>query len=116
MKTNKSYNTLFGVALGILVALYIMLLFKSTNQTAKYNKFEHTIDSINLAAKKLKTEQDAKDSLIEVYDNQLQSLNKELAIERKKLITYKQTHHEKILIAIKYTNAELDSFFTNRYK
>lgn len=112
----KTTNLIFGITLVVIILIYIGMVFEGVHQMNEIKDYKHQIDSISTVTTKLKAEQLVKDSIIEVNMKQLESLNADIESEKQKLIKYKQSHHEQIIIAIKYTNAELDSFFTNRYK
>lgn len=113
---NSMKNVTTIVLAVIIVVLFGYIILQPTPQTVdKYAKEKATIDSLNRVVVDLIKQQASQDSLIAIYKQKIDSLDKEIAITEKELAKSKKDHGTKIQAAGNYTPSQVDSFFTNRY-
>ena len=91
-----------------------MFQIRTNNSINKQDKVK--IDSLTTIVNDIKVEQKKIDNKIEIINNEVKTIDDNISkikINREK--TGKK-YHEKIILVDFYTDVELDSFFTNRYK
>jgi hypothetical protein len=110
----NNYKTVLMVLLGLFV-LYWMI-FIITPRVGMSDEDKAKIDSLNVVINNMYKEQ-------ELLDNKIDGINKEIGevdnsidkIKNQKTIV-KEIYHEKINRTANFTEPELDSFFSDRYK
>ena len=103
------------VVVVITMCLYgIYITFQ--DNTNKYQNYEHTIDSLTTKIEILDSIKCEHDSTITIYKDSVLYVDSLKQIEKNKYTYIKNKYNEMHNHIIKYTNVQLDSFFTNRYR
>ena len=111
---SKNYKTLLIVGIG-LVALY-WLIFVITPSVTMSDKDKQKIDSLNVVIQGLHDENAKLDSTIVGINKEIDLVDKQIEDIKHKKTKVKQKYHEEINRVDSYTEPELDSFFSDRYK
>lgn len=111
---NKNYKTILLVMLGLFILYWVIFLFTPSNtmspeDKAKIETLNNKIDSLSKSQNILETKINTLDSEIEKIDDNI------LKIKSNKDKTGKK-YHEEINRVDKYSERELDDFFSKRYK
>jgi hypothetical protein len=112
VKTN--YKIIFGFLFGLFILYWMMFIL--TPKVGMSPEDRAKIDSLNVVINTMYKEQ-------ELLDDKIDDLNKEIIevdngidkIKNQKTIV-KEIYHEKINRVSNFTEPELDSFFSDRYK
>jgi len=108
---NNYYKVILAILLGIGI-LYLCLPTTSTMSDVDRAK----LDSLTNLVNQINKEQDILESKIELIDEEVEKIDDNISkIKTNKIKTGKK-YHEEINRVDKYTEPELDSFFSNRYK
>lgn len=111
---SKNYKTLLFLLFGLFL-LYWVIFFITPSVTMS-NKEKSQIDSLNVVIKGLYKENLKLDSTVLNLNNEIKLVDKEIEEIKNKKVTIKKEYHEKITRVDNYTEPELDSFFSDRYK
>jgi vacuolar-type H+-ATPase subunit I/STV1 len=111
---SKNYKTL----LFLLFALFLLywVIFVITPSVTMSNKEKSQIDSLNVVIQGLYKENLKLDSTVLNLNNEIKLVDKQIEEIKNKKVTIKKEYHEKITRVDNYTEPELDSFFSDRYK
>jgi predicted membrane-bound spermidine synthase len=97
-----------------LIGLWLLYgLFE--DNTAKYEKYQHTIDSLSHEVVKLDSMHVKQDSIIVVYKDSIVYMDNIIIEEKTKFVKIKNKYNEIRSHVDNYSSSQLDSFFTNRY-
>ena len=109
----KNYKTILSVLIGLFIVYWVMTtLNTSTMSTIDKNK----LDSLTNVVNEINKEQDILESKIELIDEEVEKIDDNISKVRTNKIKTGKKYHEEITRVDKYTEPELDSFFSNRYK
>jgi hypothetical protein len=111
---SKNYKTLLFLLFGLFL-LYWVIFFITPSVTMS-NKEKGQIDSLNVVIKGLYKENLKLDSTVLNLNNEIKLVDKQIEEIKNKKVTVKKEYHEKITRVDNYTEPELDSFFSDRYK
>ena len=111
---SKNYKTLLFLLFGLFL-LYWVIFFITPSVTMS-NKEKSQIDSLNVVIKGLYKENLKLDSTVLNLNNEIKLVDKQIEEIKNKKVTVKKEYHEKITRVDNYTEPELDSFFSDRYK
>lgn len=111
---SKNYKTLLIVGFG-LIALYWVIFIITPNVTMS-DQDKQKIDSLNVVIQGLHDENAKLDSTIVGLNKQIDLVDKQIEDIKHKKTIVKKEYHEKINRVDTYTEPELDSFFSDRYK
>ena len=111
---SRNYKTLLFVILGLF--LFYWVIFIITPSVTMSNKEKAQIDSLNVVIQCLHGENLKLDSTIMSLNKEIEQVDKQIEDIKKKKTTVKKEYHEKINRVDNYTEPELDSFFSDRYK
>jgi hypothetical protein len=111
---SKNYKTLLFVI--IVLFLFYWVIFIITPSVTIPNKEKAQIDSLNVVTQSLHNENLKLDSAITGLNKEFEQVNKQIEEIKNKKTIVKKEYHEKINRVDNYTEPELDSFFSNRYK
>jgi cell division protein FtsB len=111
---SKNYKTLLFLLFGLFL-LYWVIFFITPSVTMS-NKEKSQIDSLNVVIKGLYKENLKLDSTVLNLNNEIKLVDKQIEEIKNKKVTVKKEYHEKITRVDNYTEPELDSFFSSRYK
>ena len=109
----KNYKTILSVLVGLFIVYWVMTtLNTSTMSTIDRNK----LDSLTNVVNEINKEQDILESKIELIDEEVEKIDDNISKVRTNKIKTGKKYHEEINRVDKYSEPELDSFFSNRYK
>jgi len=111
---SKNYKTLLFLLFGLFL-LYWAIFFITPSVTIS-NKEKSQIDSLNVVIQGLYKENLKLDSTVLNLNNEIKLVDKQIEEIKNKKVTVKKEYHEKITRVDNYTEPELDSFFSDRYK
>jgi hypothetical protein len=111
MKINYS-KIIFEITALILIIVGVWLLNTKHTNADNYKK---TIDSLNIELIKIDSVHKKLDDTIIVYKDSIVYLDKIIEVNKANINKLKEKHDKIYYITTQYTNAQLDSFFTNRY-
>lgn len=111
---SKNYKTLLFLLFGLFL-LYCVIFFITPSVTMS-NKEKSQIDSLNIVIQGLYKENLKLDSTVLNLNNEIKLVDKQIEEIKNKKVTVKKEYHEKITRVDNYTEPELDSFFSDRYK
>jgi predicted nucleic acid-binding Zn-ribbon protein len=109
----KNYKTILSVLIGLFIVYWVMTtLNTSTMSTIDRNK----LDSLTNVVNEINKEQDILESKIELIDEEVEKIDDNISRVKTNKVKTGKKYHEEINRVDKYTEPELDSFFSNRYK
>jgi peptidoglycan hydrolase CwlO-like protein len=109
----KKYNTILSVLVGLFIVYWVMTMSNTSTMSA-IDKAK--LDSLTNIVNEINKEQDILESKIELIDEEVEKIDDNiLKVKTNKVKTGKK-YHEEINRVDKYSEPELDSFFSNRYK
>ena len=109
----KNYKTILSILIGLFIVYWVMTtLNTSTMSTIDKNK----LDSLTNVVNEINKEQDILESKIELIDEEVEKIDDNISKVRTNKIKTGKKYHEEINRVDKYSEPELDSFFSNRYK
>jgi vacuolar-type H+-ATPase subunit I/STV1 len=111
---SKNYKILLFVIIALF--LFYWVIFIITPSVTIPNKEKAQIDSLNVVTQSLHNENLKLDSTITGLNKEFEQVNKQIEEIKNKKTIVKKEYHEKINRVDNYTEPELDSFFSNRYK
>lgn len=117
-KTGSFIGTHYKTILMVLFGLFILYwLFFILTPSVTMSKEDRTkIDSLNVLIKEINKDQEKLDSKIEGINQDIDKVDNHIDKIKGQKTVVKEIYHEEITRAGSYTEPELDSFFTNRYK
>jgi septal ring factor EnvC (AmiA/AmiB activator) len=110
----KYYKVIIGVVIGLFILYWLIYFTTPKNQMSEVDKYkiqliDEKIGEINKNQKKI-------DSNIIELKKELVGLNKTISTIKKEKIIIKEIYDKKINRVDELNDAQLDSFFTNRYQ
>lgn len=111
---SKNYKTLLFLLFGLFMTYWV--IFVITPSVTMSNKEKSQIDSLNVVIQGLYKENLKLDSTVLNLNNEIKLVDKQIEEIKNKKVTIKKEYHEKINRVDNYTESELDSFFSDRYK
>ena len=111
---SKNYKTLLFLLFGLFMTYWV--IFVITPSVTMSNKEKTQIDSLNVVIQGLHKENLKLDSTVLNLNNEIKLVDKQIEKLKNKKVTIKKEYHEKITRVDNYTESELDSFFSDRYK
>jgi vacuolar-type H+-ATPase subunit I/STV1 len=111
---SKNYKTLLFLLFGLFLMYWV--IFFITPSVTMSNKEKSQIDSLNIVIQGLYKENLKLDSTVLNLNNEIKLVDKQIEEIKNKKVTIKKEYHEKITRVDNYTEPELDSFFSDRYK
>lgn len=111
---SKNYKTFLFIGIG-LVALY-WVIYVVTPSITMSQKEKQQIDSLNNVIKEIYQHQSKLDSTILDLNKEIDQVDNDIDKIKNKKTIVKKEYHEKINRVDTYTEPELDSFFSDRYK
>jgi len=98
----------------ILVCIWMVYKVFQDN-AAKYEQYEHAIDSLSHEVTILDSVHVKQDSVIVVYQDSIVYLDNIIEVEKTKIITVEKKYKEAREQVHQYHASEIDSFFKSRY-
>lgn len=111
-KTN--FKTLIKIGFGVFIIYWILWVMTPSIEMSKSEK--DLIDSLNKQIQAIYLQQEKLDSSIAEYNNKIDLVDKDINKIKGQKVVIKEIHHEQINRAGNYTEPELDSFFSARYR
>lgn len=111
---SKNYKTLLFLLFGLFLLYWVIFII--TPSVTMSNKEKSQIDSLNVVIQGLYKENLKLDSTVLNLNNEIKLVDKQIEEIKNKKVTVKKEYHEKITRVDNYTEPELDSFFSDRYK
>jgi hypothetical protein len=110
----KNYKTILLVLGGLFLLYWVIFVLTPNNTISKEDKAK--LDSLTNIVNTLQKEQDVIESKIDIVNKEVDKIDDNVAKikTQKSKVTVK--YHEEISRVDKYSEPELDSFFSNRYK
>ena len=109
-------KNLIKFALLVVGFFLIFIVYKIfEDNTAKYAKYDHAIDSLSKEVKVLDSTHHKQDSVIVVYKDSVVYMDKMIVEEKVKYVEIKNKYNEIRTHVANYTPTQLDSFFAKRY-
>ena len=110
----NNFKTIFQVGLGLFILYWVIFVLtpvsKMSEETAK------KIDNINILIQKTEAEQRRLDSNITIFNKEIENVDINISKIKKEKTIIKEYYHEKIKDVDTYSDDEIDSFFTVRYR
>lgn len=115
IKQKPKINWLF-ILLVLASILLGYLIFGWTNKDTSSTKYNRTIDSLTQEIIKLDSLHVKQDSFIVIYKDSVMYKDSLIEVEKIKFNDIKKKYNEARTNISKYSNSQLDSFFSNRYR
>jgi peptidoglycan hydrolase CwlO-like protein len=110
----KNYKTILSVLVGLFIVYWVIFVLTPNSTMSKVDKDK--LDSLTNVVNQINKEQEILENEIKVLNKEVDKIDNNIStIKTNKTKTGKK-YHEEISRVDKYTEPELDSFFSNRYK
>ena len=103
------------IVVGIIV-MFLILMFEIKTNTTINKEDKLKIDSLTVLVNDIKEEQKTIENKIETINEEVKTIDDNISKIKIKREKTGKKYHEEITRVDTYTDVELDSFFTNRYK
>ena len=110
----KNYKKILSVLVGLFIVYWVIFVLTPNSTMSKVDKDK--LDSLTNVVNQINKEQEILENEIKVLNKEVDKIDNNIStIKTNKTKTGKK-YHEEISRVDKYTEPELDSFFSNRYK
>ena len=109
----KNYKTILSVLVGLFIIYWVMTMSNTSTMSA-IDKAK--LDSLTNVVNEINKEQDILESKIELIDEEVEKIDDNISKVKTNKVKTGKKYHEEINRVDKYSEPELDSFFSNRYK
>jgi len=110
----NNYKTIIKVILGVIILYWLIFFLVPKNTMSSIDKDK--LDSLTNIVNTLQKEQNVIEGKIDLVNQEVDKIDNNVSkIKTQKVKVVKQ-YHEEINRVDKYSEPELDSFFSNRYK
>jgi peptidoglycan hydrolase CwlO-like protein len=109
----KNYKTILSVLVGLFIVYWVMTMSNTSTMSA-IDKAK--LDSLTNVVNEINKEQDILESKIELIDEEVEKIDNNISKVKTNKVKTGKKYHEEINRVDKYSEPELDSFFSNRYK
>jgi peptidoglycan hydrolase CwlO-like protein len=109
----KNYDTILS-ALIILFILYWAMTMSNTSTMSAIDKAK--LDSLTNVVSEINKEQDILENKIKLIDEEVEKIDNNISKVKTNKVKIGKKYHEEINRVDRYSERELDSFFSNRYK
>jgi peptidoglycan hydrolase CwlO-like protein len=109
----KNYKTILSVLVGLFIVYWVMTMSNTSTMSA-IDKAK--LDSLTNIVNEINKEQDILESKIELIDEEVEKIDDNISKVKTNKVKTGKKYHEEINRVDKYSEPELDSFFSNRYK
>ena len=110
----KDYKTLFLFFIGLFIIYW--LIFVLTPKSKMSEEEQKKITFLNKSILDIQKSQKILDNKIDSINKTINKVDDEIHEIKDKKTIIKEIYHEKIINVTNFTETELDSFFTDRYK
>lgn len=107
----------YGKAIAVLVLIIGLWIINKIVQEEHTNtiNYKKKIDSLNAEIIKIDSTHKKQDSIITIYKDSIVYLDRVIEINKTKITKLKEKYDKIRPTVTKYSNAQLDSFFSSRY-
>jgi peptidoglycan hydrolase CwlO-like protein len=109
-----NYKTILKGLVGLFILYWVIYVLTPTMQMSVQEK--QKIDSLNTIIKEIYKDQQKLDSNIVGYNKKIDEVDNHIDKIKGQKTIIKEIYHEEINRVNSYTDNDIDSFFTNRYK
>jgi peptidoglycan hydrolase CwlO-like protein len=109
----KKYKTILSILIGLFIVYWVMTMSNTSTMSA-IDKAK--LDSLTNVVNEINKEQDILESKIELIDEEVEKIDENISKVKTNKVKTGKKYHEEINRVDKYSEPELDSFFSNRYK
>ena len=110
----KNYKTSLMVLFGLFI--FYWMVFILTPKVGMSPEDKAKIDSLNVVINNMYKEQELLDDKIDNINKEINEVDNNINKIKKQKTIVKEVYHEKINRVSNFTEPELDSFFSDRYK
>jgi hypothetical protein len=116
--TVTKYHLIFLAiySLALISATWFFTKPKPISNTGLTIQNQHLVDSLSTAVTLLEYRQKEKDSLIQLYRGDIVVLDVKIKATKNEITNIKQKYEKELADIKRYNVADLNEFFTNRYK
>jgi peptidoglycan hydrolase CwlO-like protein len=109
----KKYKTILSILIGLFIVYWVMTM-SNTSTMSDVDKAK--LDSLTNVVNKINKEQDILESKIEVINEEVEKIDDNISTIKTNKVKTGKKYHEEIKRVDNYSEPELDSFFSDRYK
>ena len=110
----ENYKTIIKVIVGLFILYWV--LYVLTPKMEMSNVEKQKMDSINIGIKKIYKDQQRIDSNIVINNKKIEEIDIHINNIKGQKTIIKEKYYEEIIRVDNYSDSDIDSFFTNRYK
>ena len=110
----KNYKTIIAVLVGLFLLYWVIFILTPLNTMAISDSKK--IDSLDNVVNEMYKEQDKLENKITDINKEIDKIEDNVTKIKKNKTKVANKYHEEIIRVDEYTEPELDSFFSNRYK
>lgn len=110
----ENYKTMIKVIVGLFILYWVIYVLTPKMKMSDIEK--QKMDSINVVIKQIYKDQQRIDSSVSVNNQKIDEVNNNIDNIKGQKTIIKERYYEEIIRVDNYSNSDLDSFFTNRYK
>ena len=110
----KNYKTILSVLVGLFIVYWVFFVLTPSSTMSDVDKAK--LDSLTNVVNEINKEQDILESKIELIDEEVEKIDDNISKVKTNKVKTGKKYHEEIKRVDNYSEPELDSFFSNRYK
>ena len=110
----KNYKTILSVLVGLFIMYWVFFVLTPSSTMSNADKAK--LDSLINVVNEINKEQDILESKVKLIDEEVEKIDDNISKIKTNKVNTGKKYHEKINRVDKYTEPELDSFFSSRYK
>jgi len=110
----KNYKTILKLGVGIFIFYWFIFILTPNVRMSEETKAK--IDSLNVHIKIIEEDNKKLDTAITLYNKEVEKVDNIINNIKNEKTIIKEFYHEKIISIDNYSSAQIDSFFTNRYR
>lgn len=110
----KNYKTILKLGVGIFIFYWFIFILTPNVRMSEETKAK--IDSLNVHIKIIEEDNKKLDTAITLYNKEIEKVDNIINNIKNEKTIIKEFYHEKIISIDNYSSAQIDSFFTNRYR
>ena len=110
----KNYKTILSVLVGLFIAYWVFFVLTPSSTMSNTDKAK--LDSLVNVVNEINKEQDILEIKVKLIDEEVEKIDDNISKVKTNKVKTGKKYHEEINRVDKYTEPELDSFFSNRYE
>jgi hypothetical protein len=110
----KNYKTILSVLVGLFIVYWVFFVLTPSSTMSNTDKAK--LDSLVNVVNEINKEQDILEIKVKLIDEEVEKIDDNISKVKTNKVKTGKKYHEEINRVDKYTEPELDSFFSNRYK